>query len=95
MVTRRGLRAPRLASSNVSVTDLKRAEILMIKATQTDSFASEMKLIQRSGSLKKSCLYRLDPFIDNDGIIRVGGRLRQADQLYEEKHPTILPKNSH
>ena len=54
-----------------------------------------MKLIQQSGSLKKSCLYRLDPFIDSDGIIRVEGRLRQADQLYEEKHPTILPKNSH
>ena len=82
MVTRRGLQPPALASNNVSATDLKRAEILMIKPTQTDSFARE--IIQRSESLKKSCLYRLDPFIDNDGIIRVGGRLRQADQLYEE-----------
>ena len=84
MVTRRGLQPPALASNNVSATDLKRAEILMIKPTQTDSFAREMKLIQRPESLKKSCLYRLDPFIDNDGIIRVGGRLRQANQLYEE-----------
>lgn len=54
----------------------------MIKATQADSFTSEMKIIQQSGSLKKSSLYRLDPFIDNYGVIRVGGRHRQADQLY-------------
>ena len=48
-----------------------------------------MRIIQQSRSFKKSCLYRLDPFI------RVGGRLCQADQLYEEKHLAILPKNSH
>ena len=45
--------------------------------------------------MKSSSLYNLDPFIDNDGVLRVGGRLRQAKQLFEEKHPAILPRNSH
>lgn len=28
-------------------------------------------------------------------MLRVGGRLRRSDEKYEEKHPVILPKNSH
>ena len=46
-------------------------------------------------SLKGSHLYRLDPFLDNYGILRVGGRLRRAEMEYGEKHPIILPKNHH
>ncbi len=34
---------------------------------------------------------KLDPFIDVDGLLRVKGRLDQADILYESKHPIIIP----
>ena len=46
-------------------------------------------------SLKGSQLYHLDPFLDDYGILRVGGRLRRAEMEYGEKHPIILPKNHH
>jgi len=46
-------------------------------------------------SLKASHLYHLDPFLDNYGILRVGGRLRRAEMEYGEKHPVMLPKNHH
>ena len=36
----------------------------------------------------------LNPFIDQDRILRVGGRLKKASIPYEQKHPAILPKNS-
>ena len=39
-------------------------------------------------------MYRLQPFLDNQGILRVGGRLRRGHMEYEEKHPAILPKSS-
>ncbi|XP_041460999.1 uncharacterized protein LOC121412159 [Lytechinus variegatus] len=40
-----------------------------------------------------SRLYPLDPFIDDDdGILRVGGRLRRSDLSFESKHPVILPQ---
>ncbi|XP_072040573.1 uncharacterized protein [Amphiura filiformis] len=42
-----------------------------------------------------SCLYRLDPYLDEDGIIRVGGRLRRAHFPLEIKHPAILPRKHH
>ena len=43
---------------------------------------------------KSSALYRLDPILDENGILRVGGRFQQADVPCEVKHPIILPKKS-
>ena len=40
-------------------------------------------------------LRRLVPFMDNEGILRVGGRLQNAPLSQEEKHPAILPNKSH
>ena len=45
--------------------------------------------------MKKSALFRLDPFVSNDGLLRVGGRLRRASLEYGEKHPVLLPKGHH
>ena len=44
---------------------------------------------------KSSTLYRLDPFLDKSGVLRVGGRLKNADLTTAERHPTILPKKGH
>ncbi|XP_071153097.1 uncharacterized protein [Mytilus edulis] len=40
-----------------------------------------------------SKLSKLDPFVDKDGLLRVGGRLERSDISYEIKHPIILPKD--
>ena len=53
-----------------------------------------MKL-RKSEMKKKSDLYRLDPFLDEHGILRVGGRIREASLAYEVKHPVILPRRGH
>ena len=42
-----------------------------------------------------SPLRALDPFIDSDGLLRVGGRIRKSAEEFNVKHPIILPKNSH
>ena len=49
---------------------------------------------QKMTKLRKSSpLYRLDPFLDSSGLLRVGGRLRRCDEITtERKHPIILPK---
>ena len=46
-------------------------------------------------SPKQSSLYKLDPFLDSQGILRVGGRLRNASLPFEVKFPVILPRRSH
>jgi len=45
--------------------------------------------------MKKSSLFRLDPFIGDDGLLHVGGRLRRARLGYKDKHPVLLPKGHH
>lgn len=42
-----------------------------------------------------SSLYKLDPFLDVDVILRVGGRLRRTSLTDDIKFPIILPRNSH
>ena len=45
---------------------------------------------------KTSSLYKLDPFLDDNGLLRVGGRVRLATGLtFDAKHPIILPKKGH
>ena len=41
--------------------------------------------------LKKDNFQMLSPFIDDEGIIRVGGRMHKAIMSYETKHPALLP----
>ena len=38
---------------------------------------------------KTSSLYKLNPFIDKMGLLRVGGRLHRSDLPYELKHPAV------
>ncbi|KAL0149186.1 hypothetical protein M9458_055509, partial [Cirrhinus mrigala] len=40
-------------------------------------------------------LYRLNPFLDHKGILRVGGRLEYATLHPHVKRPVVLPKTSH
>lgn len=42
---------------------------------------------------KSSKLANLFPFIDKDGLLRVGGRLQNANLPYDQQHPIILRKS--
>ncbi|XP_068734747.1 uncharacterized protein [Montipora capricornis] len=92
----------------VRVMDLKKAERLMIKAIQSEEFSNEIELLQTLQRKEKakgrtaeqvtkgsSPIHRLDPVLDDNGILRVGGRIQQADVPCNVKHPIILPKKSH
>ena len=65
---------------------IDRATKVIIKAVQREAFKEVVK---------KSTLYQLDPYVDDAGILRVGGRLRQTNLSFNEKHPVLLPKGHH
>ena len=45
----------------------------------SDKFLDRNTARRRKDVLKKtSCLYKLDPFVDEDGLLRIGGRIRRA-----------------
>ncbi|XP_076549217.1 uncharacterized protein LOC143306777 [Osmia lignaria lignaria] len=85
------------ASTRLSNTpaDLERAKIFWIKATQSAYFSHELKMMVNNQTLPSSHAFnRLTAFIDDQGVIRVGGRLSNAQLTYEGKHPAILPRHS-
>ncbi|GFT40338.1 integrase catalytic domain-containing protein [Trichonephila clavipes] len=69
----------------LTVAEFKESEIKLIKHAQRSLF--DKKEIP-------SCISNLFPFVDGEGIVRVGGRLENATVPYLHKHPAILPKGS-
>ncbi|KMQ84706.1 integrase core domain protein, partial [Lasius niger] len=79
----------------LSAAEINRAEKLWIRWAQTTHFARELKLISNKSKLPdKGTLTCLFPVLDEDGILRVGGRIRHAFLSIDEKHPIILPSQS-
>lgn len=80
--------------SLISPRDLHQAKLFWIKATQTAHFSHEIKLLIKGSLLPRSHAFsRLTAFIDKEGVVRVGGRLDEAQLNYEERHPAILPSS--
>ena len=64
-------------------SEVKTAEVFWIKQAQSEFEAEKQQLITRRENssqkkLKDSSIRRLSPFIDEDGIIRVGGRMQRS-----------------
>ena len=84
----------------VVVEDLQIAETEILKVIQKDAFRSELSTLSSDSKnrnaqrkLKQThSLFRLDPFIDSQGILRIGGRIQAASLAFEVKHPVVLPK---
>ena len=81
------------------VSSRQRAEMTIIRMLQQQSFPIERKILTDDRQVKsisrQSPIYKLDPFLDDNGILRVGGRLGRAGFQYNVKHPIILPKKTH
>ncbi|KAJ8022437.1 hypothetical protein HOLleu_37334 [Holothuria leucospilota] len=94
---------------SIKIEELEKAEGAILKVVQGDAFGNEIRILmslespidrkgikKRNDALKQTnALFRLDPYIDENGILRVGGRLRQSNFPDCVKHPVILPRNSH
>lgn len=53
-------------------------------------FSQEVRDLSKAKPIHKDSKLR-DPFIDRQGIIRVGGRIRHANVSYDRKFPIVLP----
>lgn len=83
-------------SGSVTPAELDNASIEIIKAVQRVAFPNELNHLKRDHPLNSSSkLLALNPFLDKNGVIRVGGRLRNAPLGYNRKFPILLPSNHH
>ena len=72
-----------LSQAALAPQELEKAETYLVKEGQ--------KTVQ--DHLKKGELQQLNPFTDENGIIRVGGRVDEAFVSYKTKHPPMLPRD--
>ena len=74
----------------------QKAEKAIIRLVQQKAFPDDINQLKKNQQLNKSSsIYQLSPFIDDEEILRVGGRIKNAESIpYEVKHPIVLPKQS-
>ncbi|XP_026731637.1 uncharacterized protein LOC113496572 [Trichoplusia ni] len=79
----------------LTTKELNEALLTCIKLCQLQSFNEEIETIKNNRKLSKgSRLISLSPFLDDDGILRVGGRLHRASIDENMKHPILIPHKS-
>jgi len=74
------------------------AERVILKSTQREHLSAEIKRLQtgrHTAGKEQSGISKLDPYLDEYGLLRVGGRLHQSSLSPELKHPVILPRDNH
>lgn len=77
----------------LTVTEIQHSLNLLIKNVQLLSFPDEIQnLTNNTPIYTRSKLKSLNPFLDEHGLMRVGGRLRHSHVPFNTKFPFILPK---
>ena len=75
--------------------ELQSATIRLAHLVQLESFSSELRALARDANLTPPKLRKLRPFLDDSGVIRVGGRLKHSNLPFKSKYPILLPKSHH
>ncbi|XP_062538295.1 uncharacterized protein LOC134206587 [Armigeres subalbatus] len=74
----------------LTVQDMRKALIAIVRVLQQNELREEILSVQR-GELPKR-FASLQPFIDNEGLLRVGGRLHNSKLPFDAKHQLLLPQ---
>ena len=94
------------SSGRLSIDELRYAEAQIIKYVQKSAFLPVIKALQDAGheepeklTLKNigsfGSVYKLRPFLDRGGMLRVSGRLQYSTLEYQSKHQLLLPSKHH
>jgi len=94
----------KFVKERLNLAKLHKAEMNLVKVIQFDHFGKEITKLLLLGvnspnahkelRSKISRLNSLSPFLDENNVLRAGGRLGKSSFLmYDTKYPKILPKN--
>lgn len=78
----------------LSGDELRNALYFWIRFVQASCFSEDLNSIKQE-KIVSTRLRVLNPFVDDHGLIRVGGRLAHATIPFDKKFPILLPKISH
>ncbi|XP_036342706.1 uncharacterized protein LOC118751986 [Rhagoletis pomonella] len=79
----------------LTVHELEKALVVIVHTMQQSDFEEELQHLKKYNEFRKNSSFSsLSPFLDNNGIIRVGGRLQASELAYDAKHPMLIPHNN-
>lgn len=78
----------------IKASEITKAKIKWIRIVQHEAFAKDINGIQRKNNAVTPSIQQLNPFIDSDGILRMNGRVGNADMLHQ-RMARILPASHH
>ena len=94
-------------SNDISADKFHAAKLDLIRSAQIESFGNVLSKMRQNLTFEEavstiptqcreplmSCMKKFVPYLDPDGILRVGGRLDCIEDMSDKlKHPAILPK---
>lgn len=79
-------------SGPLTTKELNRAASHWYSVIQRTHFPDELRILNKGSSKipTSSKIHSLTPFVDDQGIMRVGGRQQKAKFSYNSRHPIIL-----
>ncbi|XP_017765495.1 PREDICTED: uncharacterized protein LOC108554662, partial [Eufriesea mexicana] len=90
------LKNPKQHRGPLSTEELEGAHDRIIRSVQHSHFPTELHDLRKFNKVNsKSRLLPLNPFLDEQGIMRVGGRLHRSNLPYNRRHQIIIPKTHH
>ena len=84
---------PRNTEQFLSRVEIQDAEAQLRRRSQERSFSKELNLLRATPPKPlpaRSFLVPLHPFLDQKGLLRLGGRLKRSSLPMEQKHPIIM-----
>ena len=71
------------------------ARVCLLRISQEETYCTTLRTLKTGKGLSKpNPLLSLCPFIDEDNLLRVGGRLKNSGLPYDTRHPVILRYSS-
>ncbi|XP_072403142.1 uncharacterized protein [Diabrotica undecimpunctata] len=79
---------------HLTTQEINNSTLTLVKLVQAEGFPSEIQCLRRGNAVSsKSRILSLNPFLDPEGLLRVGGRLRNSNFSYQKKHPILIQSN--
>lgn len=76
----------------LSVKEIRAAELLCIRMAQQDCFPEDVKALKLKKPIPRTSRLRfVTPYLDEEGILRVRGRIEKCQVAIDVRHPKIIP----
>lgn len=88
-----GSRSAEGRGTALTYDELVAAKTCLLSMVQDEAFGPELGAL-RAGKLvsQSSSVWKLLPFLGEDGLLRMGGQLENADMSMDERDPIIVPR---